>query len=143
MPFNLDPEANYLLVSVESNLALDVENASTERGARLLLQAITGNASQQWRIVQQEDGVYQIVNAKSNLLVTDHDGELVQDNRSYAPHQLWRLDPISGFQEEYQISEPERGVFLVPQDGQNGAQVRVGPVPPVWPPIARWHIRAS
>jgi len=149
MSMNIDPNSTYPLVAVDgnpdtSNLALDVEQASTAPGAPLCVQMSTGNASQQWKLIDMEDGAFQIVNANSDLRVTNSNGKAIQDDQDGPANQEWRLVPMGGeFEGQYQILEASRGFSLVPNGRNDGAQVRVVPVPRIWPPSGRWQISES
>jgi hypothetical protein len=83
----------YKLKVTHSEKLLDVTNASTATGATLVQMADNGKTSQQWKFTKVDNGVYQIVNKNSGLVLdaSTTDNTVVQAANKNTNTQKWKL----------------------------------------------------
>ena len=102
----------YSLVNPTSNLAFDVEHASTANSARVLIYSQNSGCNQDWLLEKDDEGYYTIVSRCSNkALDAAIDGRIIIYSRHGGDNQKWQLvrvagnaDRIETFDGEYRIS---------------------------------------
>ena len=83
----------YKLKVKHSGKFLDVTSGSTADGATLVQMADNGKTSQQWKFTKADNGVYQIVNKNSGLVLdaSTKDNTVVQAANKNTNTQRWKL----------------------------------------------------
>jgi len=78
LSFQAGPIADglYMIINKQSLDGLDVERASTEPGAKIIIYPPIGDVNQHFHVKNVEGNYYTIVSAKSSLAVTSYDNSV-------------------------------------------------------------------
>jgi hypothetical protein len=93
----VDTGASYVLVNRNSGKALDVYNAATNDGARIIQWTRNDNANQQWQFVDSGSGYYRLKSKSSGKVLdvsnnsTADSAAVVQWTDNNSNNQQWRL----------------------------------------------------
>jgi hypothetical protein len=93
----VDTTASYVLVNRNSGKALDVYNAATNDGARIIQWTRNDNANQQWQFVDSGSGYYRLKSKSSGKVLdvsnnsTADSAAVVQWTDNNSNNQQWRL----------------------------------------------------
>lgn len=97
----------YTINNVNTNQVLEIGGAATNEGASVTQWPYKGTASQQWTLVEAQNGFYHIVNRNSGLILdvpsaSSNEGERVQQ---------WSKN--QGFGQQWAVNEVGPGVFNI------------------------------
>jgi uncharacterized membrane protein len=100
----------YRIVCLDTGKALDVTDASTEDGAKIVVKAKSDAESQQWKMVKTGDFV-KFINRKSGKLLDvpnltkDEGAEIIQWEDNGGENQQWKVDKPAK-------EKSDKGVFI-------------------------------
>ena len=104
----------YWLENVNSGLALDVFDLSTEEGGNVVQWSYNGGANQHWTIVENDDGTYRLRNRNSGMVLavenaaTSNAASVVQQSWTGADHQRW--DVVENDDGSYRLINENSGL---------------------------------
>lgn len=101
--FELSPTGNgYYRIIRSDNMVLDVDNAKAKAGTNVKLYEWNGSDAQQWKILKNDDGSFQIVSKLNENLALDVYGASFKKgvnvglwDKNDTPAQKWKLIPIN------------------------------------------------
>lgn len=126
---SFNPNVYYRLVNRNSNLAADVNNASTADGAPVIQWQYYGGNNQQWQLVHHTEGFYRIVNRNSGKVLdvnggsTNSGASIIQWPFNSGKNQQWEILAVgSGY---YRLINRNSGQVVDVNGGStaNGATI--------------------
>lgn len=108
-PALFDENAFYRFKARHSGKLMEVTNASTSNNATIQQNTNNGSHTQQWKIVEVERGVYQIINRNSNLAL-----DAVMSSDSVIQYSYW-----GGKNQRWKITGAGNGNYYVVNKGNN------------------------
>lgn len=92
-PAPFEENVYYKFKARHSDKVMDVAETSTESGANVLQSSDNGKTSQHWKLIKVDNGVYQIINRNSGLVLDASltNNNVLQYTNRNADNQKWKL----------------------------------------------------
>ena len=113
-PAPFEENVFYKIKAKHSGKFLDVAGASMASNANVQQASDNGNSSQHWILIKTDNGVYQIVNRNSGMVLdaTTSDNNVIQYTNRNSDNQKWKLTG-NGSQEYYFVNKKNNRLLEV------------------------------